>query len=91
MNNTMKTVLAGAVAVATVVTLAACGDYTQRFQDAPKSDTVNTEPADVIVFPDGFSNVAVKCDGPNRVYSTYHGTSAYASIFVVPNDPRCAP
>lgn len=53
--------------------------------------TVSHGPADVIEFPDGFRNVASKCDGPNRVYS---GSSAAsdslpASVAVVANDPRC--
>lgn len=39
--------------------------------------------------PDGFSNWASKCDGPNRVYTIYHGDQKYGSIAVVPNDPRC--
>jgi hypothetical protein len=56
----------------------------------------NTGSADLINMPDGFSNVAHKCDGPNMVYVIYHGNysegpKAYGSVSVVANDPRCAP
>lgn len=39
--------------------------------------------------PDGFSNLASKCDGPNRVYVIFHNDSAYGAVAVVANDPRC--
>lgn len=50
--------------------------------------------ADLINMPDGYSNVAHKCDGPNMVYVIYHGNTAegpkaYGSLAVVANDPRC--
>lgn len=52
---------------------------------------VNHAPADVVEFPDGFRNVASKCDGPNRVYSGSAGSddAKPAAVAVVPNDPRC--
>lgn len=43
----------------------------------------------MIEMPDGFSNIASKCDGPNRVYVVFHSDSAYGSVAVVANDPRC--
>jgi hypothetical protein len=39
--------------------------------------------------PKGFSNIAVKCDGRNRVYATDHGDSYSSSVAVSPNDPAC--
>jgi hypothetical protein len=53
--------------------------------------TVSHGPADVIEFPDGYRNVASKCDGPNRVYSgsSASSDSLPAAVAVVPNDPRC--
>jgi hypothetical protein len=63
--------------------------YTEPFKDAPRG-TTNNGPADIGTMPDGFSNWATKCDGPNRVYVVYHGDSTYGSISVVPNDPRCS-
>lgn len=63
---------------------------TQPFQDAPRTGAVNKAPADVITLPDGFTNLTSKCDGPNRIYVSYHGNSAYAAITAVPGDPRCA-
>jgi hypothetical protein len=73
--------------------LVSCGG--EGSKDAPRG--VDDEgPADVLLFPDGFSNVAHKCDGPNMVYSSTNGGSGNegsnrAAIAVVPNDPRCAP
>lgn len=61
---------------------------TERFKDAPRGAT-NDGPADIITMPDGFSNVSSKCDGPNRVYVVFKSNSAYGSVAVAPNDPRC--
>jgi nitrous oxide reductase accessory protein NosL len=72
-----------ALALVTVL-LAGCEKAVEPFRDAPRGAT-NTSPADLITMPDGFSNVAAKCDGPNRVYVVFHGDSAA----VAPNDPRC--
>lgn len=75
--------------IAGTLALSACGESTQ---DANTGDR-NVGPADIINMPDGFSNVAHKCDGPNMVYVIYHGSSsdsrAYGSVAVVANDPRC--
>jgi hypothetical protein len=75
---------------ALVVAAAGCGDKAHEpFRDAPRTHNSNSGAAEVIEMPDGFNNLASKCDGPNRVYVTYHGNSAYGSVAVVPNDPRC--
>lgn len=62
-------------------------DALEEFNDAPVAGN-NDEPAIRISFPDGFGNVASKCDGPNRVYSTRNGDGGRA-VAVVANDPRC--
>lgn len=86
----MKTKLvAGTTALLLVVVLPACSQKQQeRFKDAPRGST-NSAPADTITFPDGFSNVATKCDHGNRVYVLFKGDSAYGSVSVVPADPTC--
>jgi len=61
---------------------------TERFKDAPRGE-LNDDPADVVLMPDGFSNVSSKCDGPNRVYVVFKSNSAYGSVAVAANDPRC--
>jgi hypothetical protein len=72
-----------------VLALSGCmGKATEPFKDAPEGNR-NTGPADTLTMPDGFSNVASKCDGPNRVYVLFKGDKPYGSIAVVPNDPRC--
>ncbi len=70
--------------------LTGCGwdKYNEPYRDAPRGAT-NDKPADVLTMPDGFSNIATKCDGSNRVYVIYKGDERYGSISVVPNDPRC--
>lgn len=83
--------LAAVLAVVFVALLAGCGN--QGHGDS----AINQEdhgPAATIDFPDGFRNVARKCDGPNMVYSASRGVgSDYAAVpgavAVVPNDPRC--
>ena len=80
-----------AVATVALLALSGCGE---EAKDAPRG-TEDTGPADIIQFPDGFSNVAHKCDGPNMVYSATNGSgtenaeSTRAAIAIVPNDPRC--
>lgn len=61
----------------------------EQFRDAPRSGETNRNAADVITMPDGFSNIATKCDHGNRVYVAFHGDSAYASLSVVAADPSC--
>ena len=78
--------------------LAGCDANTKRveqYKDAGVSSR-NDAPAEVGTMPDGFSNWASKCDGPNRVYTVFHynndkesGGDVAGSIAVVPNDPRC--
>jgi hypothetical protein len=76
-----------AVAVAAAAT--GCSQKTQEpGRDAPVSSH-DDKPARLINMPDGFSNVSAKCDGPNMVYVVFHSDSAYGSVAVVPNDPRC--
>lgn len=89
----MKTktlVAAAAAALLAAVALVGCAKFVEPFNDAPRSKVENSTPADIVTFPDGFSNVATKCDHGNRVYSAYHGDSPYGAISVVPNDPTCA-
>lgn len=81
----------GATLVVFALALAGCGESRE---DAGINNR-DVGPADIINMPDGFSNVAHKCDGPNMVYVIYHGSStegakAYGSVAVVANDPRCA-
>jgi hypothetical protein len=80
-----------AMAIAIIVialTLTSCGKATEPFRDAGVG-TTNTANADTITMPDGFSNVATKCDHGNRVYVIYHNNNAYGSVAVVPKDPTC--
>jgi PBP1b-binding outer membrane lipoprotein LpoB len=82
----MKKLLA--VAAVAAVLLTGCAKASEPFKDAERGNT-NNDPADTITMPDGFSNVANKCDGPNMVYVIFKSDAAYGSIDVVKDDPRC--
>jgi hypothetical protein len=78
------------VTLAVIVIMSACSDKaTERFRDGPRSDIVNDDPADIIEFPDGFSNLATKCDHGNRVYTAFKADNNRAAITVSPRDPSC--
>lgn len=69
--------------------IGACGaKATEPFRDAGKGQTNDTK-ADLLTFPDGFSNAATKCDHGNRVYVVFKNDNAYGSIAVVAQDPTC--
>lgn len=85
----MKKIALAALAVIALSSLSGCAKMTEPFKDAPRSGVTNEEPADVVQMPDGFNNLATKCDHGNRVYVTYHGDSAYGSVTVVPNADDC--
>lgn len=80
----------GTLFVVSLGAVGCTGKYSEPFRDAPRSNTTNSQPADIIEMPDGFSNAATKCDHGNRIYIAYHGDSPYAAIAVVPQDPTCA-
>lgn len=92
MNTTFATSLKVAASAAVgVVLMTSCGDKSMEpYQDAGRAGKIDKTPAQVVAFPDGFSNVASKCDGPNRVYVAYKGDSNRAALAVVKDDPRCA-
>lgn len=79
-----------AVLLVAVLALSSCswGKTSEPYKDAKRGKT-NDSPADTLTFPDGFSNVATKCDNGNRVYVIFKGDNAYGSIAVVPDDPTC--
>lgn len=81
---------AAALVVAAALILAGCGNkFQQQFKDSPRTQQVNNTPAEVIYMPDGFNNVATKCDHGNRIYVSFHGDGNYGFGFAVPNAPGC--
>jgi len=56
-------------------------------RDAPveSAGNQNNGPAHIITFPNGFENVAFKCDGVVGIYTT----TRQAAPVVIPNDPHC--
>lgn len=89
--NRRVVVVAGVLAAGLV--LAGCqigGDkVNEQFKDAPRTAQINNTAAQVVTMPDGFSNLATKCDNGNRIYVVFHNNSAYGSVAVVPNAPGC--
>lgn len=85
----MKRILA--LVCGAALALTGCGSKEREmYRDSPVG-VRNEKPADVLTFPDGFSNVATKCDGHgNRVYVLFHYDSPYGGIAVVAADPSCA-
>lgn len=78
------------VVLALAVTIGGCGKMREKVKDAPMNDQLdNTGVATRVVMPDGYSNVATKCDHGNRIYVAFHGDSPYTAIAIVPGDPTC--
>ena len=84
-----RPIVVGIAAVTLCASLAACDKASEPFRDAPRSSTTNREAADIIEMPDGFSNVATKCDHGNRIYVAFKGDENRAAIAVVEQDPTC--
>jgi hypothetical protein len=81
--------LAGAALVAVVgSTAGACG--AKGTGDAPVEpvSSQNNNPAHIINMPDGFPNVAFKCDGKVGIYVVSHAKTDVAPV-IVQNDVRC--
>jgi hypothetical protein len=90
MSKTWWFVMALAVTLGLVVLLAGCGNkFSQPFKDSPRTSQVNNAPAEIIYMPDGFNNLATKCDHGQRIYVSYHGDGSYGFGFAAP-DPACA-
>lgn len=87
MKTRSRTLAAVVTAVTSVALLAGCSSLTEPFNDAPISRKDDT-PAEVYSMPDGFANVASKCDRHgNRIYTTR--TDGGEAMAVVPADPSC--
>lgn len=86
-NRSKQTIAAAAV---TVVAASGCARAMEEFRDAPIGRR-DDSPADVINMPDGFSNLATKCDPYTkgvRVYVTKN-SGGHARAAVAVTDPNC--
>ncbi|MGW7100340.1 hypothetical protein [Streptomyces sp. NPDC054838] len=82
-----------ALTAATLIGLASltgCASLTEPWNDAPIEKKYD-DPAEVYSMPDGFANVATKCDHHgNRIYTTRGADSGGGkAVAVVPKDPSC--
>lgn len=86
----MKKFLLAGMALVAALALSSCGlqKFVEPFQDAPRGKTYQDN-ADIVLMPDGFSNLATKC-GPKgqRFTVIYHGDNPYGSVSVTP-DANC--
>ena len=93
MINKRTAVRFGITAATIPLTILLSASSCQSANDAPVvngNESGDQTPAEIIAMPDGFSNVATKCDKyGNRVYTGYHKGVDSLSIFVVPQDPSC--
>lgn len=81
-----RIIIAVAAILAALWLVAACGNkFTQPFQDAPRANPTNTAPAQIIEMPDGFNNLATKCDHGYRIWVSYHGDGGYGFGFAQPD------
>lgn len=86
----MKRAGIAGLALLAVISLAGCSGYRnpRGTGDSPVQQPVNSNPAEVVEFPDGFMNVADKCDGHgHRVFVVTH-TNNTVTPFVI-NDKTC--
>ena len=88
----MAIVVGCLLTVNVALVLTSCGAdsrLTEGLQDADVG-TRNTAPADLINMPDGFANVATKCDNGNRIYVVRDASSnPRVGIWGVAGDPTC--
>lgn len=84
----LPAVLLVLVVLVVILLAASCAKSTESFRDAPRGAT-NDSAADILNFPDGFSNVAAKCDGTARIYVAFKADANRAAITAVPNHPKC--
>lgn len=89
----LRRLLAGVgLAVVVGATATGCGLFSGKtfkpFNDAARG-AEHTEPAEIVVMPDGFSNLATKCGpGGMRYTVAFHYDANYAAIAVTA-DPAC--
>lgn len=78
------------VMVAGAAGLTGCSKLTEPWNDAPIERKYDN-PAEVYSMPDGYANIATKCDAHgNRMYSTREGANGGGKVVaVIPADPSC--
>lgn len=82
-----------AVSTASVVSalllVTGCGNKANESSQDSGINARDTSGAEILNFPDGFTNVATKCSHGDRVFVAFHNDGSYASIAVVGQDPTC--
>ncbi|MDX3205080.1 MULTISPECIES: hypothetical protein [Streptomyces] len=86
-----RTAVAVCLTVLAVLAATGCSRFGEEYNDAPVSEKDDTS-AEIYSMPDGFANVASKCDRHgNRIYTTRGDSNGGGkAVAVVPQDPTCA-
>lgn len=82
------TLIFAALALAVAAVIGGCAKFTEPFRDAARANPTNSAPANVIEMPDGFNNLATKCDHGFRIWVSYHKDGSYGFMAAQP-DPTC--
>lgn len=89
MNKSTRMALAVSATVLGLSLTGCTSSMTERFNDAPIS-VKDDSPAEVYSMPDGFANIAAKCDKHgNRMYSTRESDAGAGKAVAVIPDPSC--
>lgn len=88
----MKRALIAGSLLGAALLLTGCSELSN--DSARVESPADISPGEVIAMPDGFSNVATKCDGHgNRIYTIFHGAGAnwtpFGAVAVLSADPTC--
>lgn len=87
----MKRAAVAAAGVLVVLLASGCARITEEWNDAP-IERKDDGPAVVYSMPDGFANVATKCDGfGHRIYVTRGAAEGGGKAVAVIADPACGP
>ncbi|MGW1547506.1 hypothetical protein [Streptomyces sp. NPDC002346] len=85
----MKKTALATLALIGALSLTGCASLTEPFNDAPVSRK-DDSPAVIYSMPDGFANVAAKCDGNGfRIFTTRGADSGGGKAVAVVADPKC--
>lgn len=77
------------LAAMAMLALISCGGDDDSHSDINDDNIdVDMTPWTLLANYDGFPNVAIRCDGVNRLYAT---TRLDNPLIVVPNSPNCQP
>lgn len=82
-------IIAG-IGVAGILALSSCASATEPWNDAPVDRKVD-DPAVILSMPDGYANVAQKCDDSGHLMFTTRDGKGGGKVVSVVTDPAACP